>query len=241
MSQTMSRLVPVLFEMPKKLWAIHEDGVISEPPFALHGARWDSKSAHEVREMLLAVKGKEDAAEFLDFAGYVLMLDVMDAGGKVVATQPAQPLRPEQVSDRFMGYIEEWQTACREILMPNYRYPSRSKEQSPFGHGTVRDLARRGTGRYNEIPISFTWGASGEPQLTLRPQTTLEAAILSCHADRLAGWNFKQCRRRDCRAIFQVESEHEKFYCSYDCAHLEAVRRGRRKAKKSQRSKKGGK
>ena len=237
-SQSMSQIIaPVSFEMPKKFWAIRENGEITEPPAPFQAAKWNKKvTEREVRERLLAVRSKEDAAAFFDFAGYVVMLDVMNADGGVTARHPAYPLKPEKISDKLMAHIGEWQAACREILTKGYRYPSKPREESPVGHGTVRHLARRGTGRYNAIPITFTWDDSGKPALTLKPMTTLEAAVLTCHVDKLAGWKFKQCRRRDCRAVYQVETEHKKVYCDYPCAHLEAVRRGRRKAKKDRRS-----
>jgi hypothetical protein len=243
LSQSMSHiLAPVSFEMPKRLWAIRENGEITEPPAPFQGAKWNTKATErEVRERLLAVRSKQDAAAFFDFAGYVVMLDLMNADGGVTATQPAYPLKPEKISDRLMAHLGEWQAACREILTKGYRYPSRPKKESPIGRGTVRNLARRGTGRYNGIPVTFTWDDSSKPTLTLRAMTTMEAAVLSCHVDKLAGWKFKQCQRRDCRAVYPVETGHKKMYCGYPCAHLEAVRRGRRKAKKVRRSTKGGK
>lgn len=157
------------------------------------------------------------------------------------ATTPAYPIKPEQVSDKLMGHITEWKEACREILTETYRYPAKPEKESPFGHGSVRSLARRGTGRFNEILVAFTWDKSSKPKLTLRPGTRLEASVLSCHLAKLAGWKFRQCR--SCGTVFALLTDHRKIYCDYPCAHREAVRASRRQAKQAtrRRSKKGGK
>jgi hypothetical protein len=234
-------LAPVSFAMPNRLQAIRESGELMSLPFVFKNASWDGKTADEIRDRLMAVKNKDDAAAFLDFAGYVVMLDAVSASGSTTATRPAYPLKPEQLSDRLMDHISEWQKACRELLLTSYRYPPKEKEP-PWGNGPVpiRKYARRGTGLYNEVPITFTWDESGKPVLTLRPKTTLEAAVLSCHLARLADWRFKECR--SCGTVFPLLTDHRKIYCDYLCAHREAVRSSRRQAKQAaRRSKKEGK
>lgn len=55
---------------------------------------------------------------------------------------------------------------------------------------------------------------------------TIETTIT---ADFLRGGRFRLCNRKDCRLPFKCESRHKRSYCSQYCAHLESVRRNRRK------------
>lgn len=222
-SQNMSQTVaPLFLEMPSKLQAIRENGELMGLPFALQGKTWAPKSAKAIRDRLLTVTDKKDVAAFLVYSGYVVMLEMQ------WGTKPEDQIKPKEVSDTLMAYVAEWRDACREILTNTYRYPAKPKEESDLGHGSVRALARRGTGRFNEVPVSFTWDASGKPRLTLRPATTLEAVVLSCHLDKVAGWKFRQCPM--CERVFEMTDPRKRF-CSNECAHLAVVRRGRKSAR----------
>lgn len=215
-------LAPVFLEMPGALHAIRENGDVMGLPFVDQGKTWIPKPVDKIRERLLAVKDKAGVAAFLTFSGYVVMLD------GTWGMEPAYPIKPGQVSDALMTYIAEWKEACCEILTNTYRYPAKPEEQSDLGHGSVRALARRGTGRFNEIPVTFTWDSFGKPMVTVRPQTRLEAAVLSCHLAKVKGWKFRQCPM--CEHVFGMTDPRKRF-CSYACAHLATVRRGRKSAK----------
>jgi hypothetical protein len=231
MSRVMSPvLAPVSFDMPKDLHAIAENGDVKSPPFPYLEKTWIAKGADEIRDRLLAVRDQKDVAEFLNYSGYIVMLSVGEG-----STTPAYPIRPEQVSGQLMNYVMSWKHACGEILTPAYRYWPKTTAESLEGRGTVRDYARRGTGRFNEILITFRWDESGKPVLTLRPATRLEAAVLSCHLVKLAGWKFRQCA--SCGEVFQVAWRKEKF-CSARCAHRDAVRNFRKRARKKNARKK---
>jgi hypothetical protein len=224
-------LAPVSFDMPGGLHAIRENGDVVGTPFTHQGKAWIARSADQLRDRLIAVRDKDGVAAFLDYAGYIVMLDA--GPGRMM---PAYPIRPSQVSDQLANYIMSWKEACGVILTRSYRYPAKTTAESPLGYGPVRALALRGTGRFNEIPVTFTWDNSGQPRLTLRPATRLEAAVLSCHVARMAAaWKFRKCH--SCGEVFQVAGRKEKF-CGYPCAHREAVRSFRRRAsrKKSKRN-----
>jgi hypothetical protein len=51
--------------------------------------------------------------------------------------------------------------------------------------------------------------------------------------DHLRRVKFRLCARPDCRNPFSVESQHKREYCDNYCAHLESVRRLRKRAKGS--------
>ena len=57
-------------------------------------------------------------------------------------------------------------------------------------------------------------------------QDSLYATIT---VDFLRGVKFRACARKDCGFLFKLESRHKRRYCSQYCAHLESVRRNRRK------------
>jgi hypothetical protein len=59
--------------------------------------------------------------------------------------------------------------------------------------------------------------------------------LTTVYVDVIRGLGFKYCRRHDCKAPFALTNNHEKFYCSQHCAHLENVRKKRREAREAKR------
>jgi hypothetical protein len=220
MTQRMSQiLTPVSLQLPEKRVAIAEDGAIHAAPYVHE--HWKQMDPHLVREKLLRVSSREECAAFLNATGYAVVVN-----GLIT-----YPFGPQHVSDKLLAHILEWRDTCRELLRARHRIPP-EWQTDPKYSGTVRHYAYRGTGRFNALTAGFSWEAFGDPDMKVFVATALEAAVVSCHLDRLAGYQFKQCLRSDCRAIYQVQSKQRRFYCSYECAHLETVRRSRRKAKK---------
>jgi hypothetical protein len=187
-----------------------------------------STDVRAIRAQLMKVADKSSCATFLNQTGYVLIF-----GGHTV-----HPLDSEHVSDALLEHILEWRDVCHDLLRAK-RDVLEGWEKNPKYNGTVRHFAYQGTGAFKALPVGFSWDSSGNPALTVTAQTGLEAAVIACHLDRLEGLRFKQCRRPDCRTIYQVESKQRRFYCSPECAHLESVRRGRRKARQASRRSKG--
>jgi hypothetical protein len=58
----------------------------------------------------------------------------------------------------------------------------------------------------------------------------LETALM---VDFLRGIRFRACSRRDCAIPFEIQTKHKRRYCTQYCAHLESVRRNRRKRAKN--------
>jgi hypothetical protein len=208
---------------------MREDGFKSGVPFAYQNIP-STKDARAIRTELLKVSDKESCAAFLNHTGYVVIF-----GGLAV-----HPLCSEHVTDGLLSHIKEWRDVCHDLLRAKHDVLE-DWVKNPKYNSTVRHYAYQGTGISNALPVGFSWDSSGKPALTVTALTALEAAVISCHLDRLAGLRFKRCRRPDCGTIYEVETEQLRFYCTPECAHLEVVRRGRRKAKKVRRSKKGGK
>lgn len=57
--------------------------------------------------------------------------------------------------------------------------------------------------------------------------------LTTIYADIVRGLGFKYCRRNDCEALVPITNNHEKYYCSQPCAHLDNVRKKRREAREA--------
>jgi hypothetical protein len=74
-------------------------------------------------------------------------------------------------------------------------------------------------------------GIANSHFVVAKTQATLDAILLSVHLDRIQGARFKICARLDCQKIFKVKTDHQRRYCTMYCAHIESVRRNRKKNK----------
>lgn len=90
---------------------------------------------------------------------------------------------------------------------------------------------------HQAIKTSLRWKEQ-QNVLTFHADDTLSAIYGTIVLDKLAGSKFGFCARKDCRKPFEIQSHHNRKYCTPDCAHLEVVRRGRERkreaAKKAQ-------
>jgi hypothetical protein len=65
---------------------------------------------------------------------------------------------------------------------------------------------------------------------------TLRALVVSVMIDHVRDARYSFCARADCGTQFRFESRHKRKYCSFECAHVEAVRRHRFKKKSRTRA-----
>jgi hypothetical protein len=89
--------------------------------------------------------------------------------------------------------------------------------------------------------IEFRWTGSpawnGAQHIALiETKDVLATIVATIQIDHLRGAKFGICARADCPRFFEITSRHIRKYCSYDCAHLETVRRSRQKAARKQGS-----
>jgi len=84
------------------------------------------------------------------------------------------------------------------------------------------------------LPIKLEW-IEGKPVGTMILRTLIDAVIASIQIDKLRGAEFRYCARPDCKKPFQIESRHERIYCSTDCAHYMAVKNSRARAAKNKK------
>ncbi len=84
------------------------------------------------------------------------------------------------------------------------------------------------------LPLQIGWRES-RPIGVIEVTTAVQLLHATTHIDLIRGAKFKLCERPDCRTPFPVLSAHRRKYCNWDCAHLESVRRLRRKAKRQRK------
>lgn len=67
--------------------------------------------------------------------------------------------------------------------------------------------------------------------------TILEAMLAGIYVDTLSGVQYELCALPGCNRVYEVQSKHERAYCSQACAHKASVRRRRAQAKVEQEKK----
>jgi hypothetical protein len=70
---------------------------------------------------------------------------------------------------------------------------------------------------------------SSSPKVVIATATLLDALLLSVIIDRVRKAKVQKCARPDCGILFTSVNRHEKKYCCRYCAHVESVRRHRKK------------
>jgi hypothetical protein len=86
----------------------------------------------------------------------------------------------------------------------------------------------RHVGDILQIP-EFSIGLEPHLQLRLQCECIRDAIMAATYLEKLRDVKSSMCQRLDCGVVFNHESRHHRKYCSSDCAHLEAVRRNRKK------------
>jgi len=79
----------------------------------------------------------------------------------------------------------------------------------------------------NTLPVHIEW-RRGRATAIAEAISWHEMMTTTTQIDLLLGARFRYCRRPDCNIPFPVVTKHRKIYCSWYCAHIEAVRRTRK-------------
>jgi hypothetical protein len=87
----------------------------------------------------------------------------------------------------------------------------------------------------NELPLHIEWRRS-KPFAVIETITAMELLIATTNLDMLRGGKWKVCELDTCRMPFPVLTEHDKKYCSWDCAHVMSSRKSRRRKKKDKKN-----
>ncbi len=132
---------------------------------------------------------------------------------------------PQLVSflNRFGAFSSSAQPFIEDKWLPTLIFPNEVwQDRSSLADHMKSDLA--------ETFVGFDLKRSREfPHFVNSDSTILDALYTTVTVDFIRGMKFRVCARADCAIPFRIESRHERKYCSQYCAHLESVRRVRRK------------
>ena len=82
-----------------------------------------------------------------------------------------------------------------------------------------------------DCSFRFEWWRESSAIISVRPDSVLDAILVSVAIDHARGARFKWCAARDCALPFLVERKGQK-YCSRECCHRSVVRKSRARARK---------
>jgi hypothetical protein len=135
-----------------------------------------------------------------------------EAFGKMTELQSERPITKEQFA-RFQKLFRE------ALVLP-------AKEWHKI-YRKYQDLASPSLAAALRPHFDF-WADLPKAHLSMHGE--LHAMLTTIKLDKLLGAEFRVCARPDCQnAPFRVGTRQKEF-CSYDCAHLMAVRRSRQRA-----------
>lgn len=165
------------------------------------------KPPHEVTNAFLAIASVEDAERFLGHYGPLHQADT--------ATDPC---------------TVKWS----DLLKIQNDLRSMWVTKPGKWHEISRDYLRQFEAAHTELHFDFRWDP---PILLTMSASVVEALIADLTLSALSGLESAFCARPDCQKLFQKTSNHDRKYCTTECAHVESVRKHR--ARKSTDKKKG--
>lgn len=74
---------------------------------------------------------------------------------------------------------------------------------------------------------------NGRPRMLLTTITFMEALLLTLAIDRIRKAKVRKCARPDCSVLFSNATARKQKYCSWYCGHLQAVRRQRKRQRRT--------
>jgi CGNR zinc finger len=165
------------------------------------------KPPHEVTNAFLAIASVEDAARFLGQYGPLHQPDT--------ATDPC---------------TVKWS----DLLKIQNDLRKMWTTRPGTWHEISKEYLRQFEAAHTKLHFDFRW----DPPILLTMSTSVvEALIADLTLSALSGLESAFCARSDCQKLFQKTSNHDRKYCSTECAHVESVRKHR--ARKSADKKKG--
>jgi hypothetical protein len=118
----------------------------------------------------------------------------------------------------------QWQRTFREFL--NVRPPRWGAWLSSLPNH--RDLFMNAVRQHVDFRIQFHWRSRQHAAIILA-EDSLTAILASIYVDHMRGARYSFCSRPDCRKPYEVVTKHKRKYCNQYCAHLESVRRMRKR------------
>ncbi len=118
-----------------------------------------------------------------------------------------------------------------------YAAPELIWERQRFYKAALSGNARDWLAHYARVPAPKR--VSAPPFLAITDEFCEAAIETTITMDKLRDVPFRICERPDCGKLFELKSRRAKQFCSYECAHLTAVRRGRQTQRDARQTSKG--
>jgi hypothetical protein len=113
----------------------------------------------------------------------------------------------------------------------HYVVPDLVWEQQEFYKQALSGDMRSWISQRGRIPSPQP--SSTPPFLAITDRHCVPAIETTITLDKMRDIPFRICQRPNCGTLFKLASKRVRLYCTYDCAHAEAVRRGREAKKRT--------
>jgi hypothetical protein len=181
--------------------------------------------AWKVRDEFLSLRADQ---EFLDFLNKV---GPFAGGGEFSGLWAASDFKLWQ--EMFREFLKRspasWDQVVEEVFEPETVTP-------------VSEMVSIILETTNRFTLLFHWKGTQEIAwrgaqhiAALEAKDVVTAILATIYVDHLHGTKFGFCRRHDCRKAYKIESNHIRKYCSQYCAHLESLRRMRKRQRQKRR------
>jgi hypothetical protein len=199
-------------------------------------------------ERFMQLKTEAEALAFLNETGYFSLL----ASGVPIEGQ-GEPEQSFQAGLVHVKDVFEWRDIFRELVLKRptrWGFALTGNEECPLDasddptglnilFGGLLDkfsfLKADTIVRHTKFSIEFRWG-EGKHEAIITASDTLGAFLAAVCIRHLRGERYNFCHRRDCGKLFTWESNHKRKYCCWECGHLVAVRKSRKKALRKSRA-----
>jgi hypothetical protein len=209
-------------------------------PRLLKSKGFDEIDGWELRDRFFRMEESEKSAlDFLNYAGVWIAEEIAPQEGRDVEALRGHfssrlfegRARCEVLTDLW-GQRRWWYSLVtdKRRLAMEFARPAAS-EQDEIYHWRFAWMTRQ----LGTLPMHIEWrqrGSKSLPFSVVETATGFEALIATTHLDVIRGGQFRYCKR--CRMPFIVLSKHKKKFCGWNCAHVVAERRRRRRLKANQ-------
>lgn len=187
-----------------------------------------SFDGYALRERFMSLRTPQECASFLNEYGRFSPLEKIDREVGW-AFETLMKLR-EVFTNLATRPMEEWSEYANELMSPQ--------------ENGANIRAVFGALNWSRSAIEFRANQTSLPTLrgakhigVIETNDVISAIFTTLQIDQVRGAKFRACARIDCQQFYEVTSNHKRKYCGPDCAHLETVRRLRKRQKsKSRRS-----
>jgi hypothetical protein len=226
--------VTVEYRAPVSKWEIkpHPDVPESQAGVQVHPERFFESNL--VREMSGPFDAWKVREEFLSLKADQEFLDFLNKVGPFAGA-------PGWFSGQWAASdFKLWQEMFREFLK---RSPASwdCAVEKVFKTKTVSVVGQI-LGRAKRFNLLFHWKGTQQFEwrgaqhiAALEAWDVVTAILATIYIDHLHGTKFGFCKRDDCRKAYKIESKHARRYCSQYCAHLESLRRMRKRQRQKRR------